>query len=396
MQTAIDTVITFGREGNTSDHRLLYGWSEPEQGFTWTSGPESGLLLARPAAPFGFFVELTGNPFVVKGKLPSQNINIKVNGHIAGRVTMIAEGTWAIYVPPLPRGWDRVLLSFEHPTAARPVDLGSGADRRSLAVAMRNVRILRLMSPLRQERLGRFYAPLKHLQETEEKEALLEVEAAIGIPPTELVAKFESLGDNCEFGLFQRRCGAEPLGLLRFSTAWLRPVIRGLDSEFAGLGDPEHVDPQLDANGQGEWIVYEQQYLLRYHTFIWEHQANRDQVRDQESRKLKFLRRKLMEDVANASKTFVYKRAAYPLSLEEIMPLFLALNRHVDNQLLWVVEADDGHPVGTVEGVLPGLMRGYINRFAPGEMVPQLSVSGWLAVCGNAYRLQKQMTEEAE
>lgn len=36
--------------------------------------------------------------------------------------------------------------------------------------------------------------------------------------PSELVARFESLGDNCEFGLVQRHFGAEPVGVFRFPT----------------------------------------------------------------------------------------------------------------------------------------------------------------------------------
>jgi hypothetical protein len=48
------------------------------------------------------------------------------------------------------------------------------------------------------------------------------------------------------------------------------------------------------------------------------------------------------------------------------------------------VLADDAHPVGTVVEELPGLMRGHIDRFAPPDRVPSLSVPGWLAVCVNA------------
>src|SRR5436305_104536 len=33
----------------------------------------------------------------------------------------------------------------------------------------------------------------------------------------DLATRFESLGDNCEFGILQRLEGAEPLGLLRWA-----------------------------------------------------------------------------------------------------------------------------------------------------------------------------------
>ena len=38
------------------------------------------------------------------------------------------------------------------------------------------------------------------------------------VPPlNEMLLEFESLGDNCEFGLVQRHFGAEPISLLRFA-----------------------------------------------------------------------------------------------------------------------------------------------------------------------------------
>ena len=57
----------------------------------------------------------------------------------------------------------------------------------------------------------------------------------------DLVLQFESLGDNCEFGLVQRKAGAEPLGLLRFSSAPLPRLVRALRERFDGLTDPANV-----------------------------------------------------------------------------------------------------------------------------------------------------------
>jgi len=56
---------------------------------------------------------------------------------------------------------------------------------------------------------------------------------------------FQSLGDNCEFGLVQRRGGAEPLELLRFAGIFLPIEIRleklaaALERKFDGLGEAE-------------------------------------------------------------------------------------------------------------------------------------------------------------
>jgi hypothetical protein len=52
-----------------------------------------------------------------------------------------------------------------------------------------------------------------------------------------------------------------------------------------------------------------------------------------------------------------------------------------------MVPADAAHPSGTVEVVFPGLLRGYIERFAPYENAHDLLLNDWLEVCANAYRL---------
>jgi len=54
---------------------------------------------------------------------------------------------------------------------------------------------------------------------------------------------------------------------------------------------------------------------------------------------------------------------------------------------LWVVPEDQEHPAGAVDRIIPGLLRGYIDRFAPQENAYDLSVEAWLSVCVNAFRL---------
>jgi hypothetical protein len=70
------------------------------------------------------------------------------------------------------------------------------------------------------------------------------------------------------------------------------------------------------------------------------------------------------------------------------------LNRYGDNMLLWVVPTEPDRPAGTVEVVMPGLLKGYIDRFAPDDNAHDFSFEGWLRVCANACvlaRLQKQV-----
>jgi hypothetical protein len=209
------------------------------------------------------------------------------------------------------------------------------------------------------------------------------VDERTGLDLPALALRFESLGENCEFGLVQRRCESEPLGLLRFSSTFLRSLIRGLDDGFAGIGEDDDVDPRLQGDGPREFMVHEKKYGLVYHTFVYEGERSPWLMREQEAARLKFLRRKLLEELEIAEKIFVYKRNT-PVPEEEILPLFMSLRRHGNNTLLWVVPAERGRPAGTVEVVLPGLLKGYIDRFATDENAHDFSFGGWVKVCANA------------
>src|ERR1700761_7486556 len=78
----------------------------------------------------------------------------------------------------------------------------------------------------------------------------------------DLAVQFESLGDNCELGLVQRRVGAEPLGLLRFSGTPLRSLLRAMAARFAQIGDPAYVRLEPE---HGEYMVKLTKYDFTYH-----------------------------------------------------------------------------------------------------------------------------------
>jgi hypothetical protein len=52
--------------------------------------------------------------------------------------------------------------------------------------------------------------------------------------------------------------------------------------------------------------------------------------------------------------------------------------------LLWVVPAERDRPAGTVEVMMPGLLKGYIDRFAPENNAHDFSFGAWMKVCANA------------
>jgi len=48
-----------------------------------------------------------------------------------------------------------------------------------------------------------------------------------------------------------------------------------------------------------------------------------------------------------------------------------------------------------VEALTEGLLKGYIDRFAPGENAHALSLDAWITICRNAWSLAQKMPQRA-
>lgn len=209
----------------------------------------------------------------------------------------------------------------------------------------------------------------------------------------DVLLRFQNLGDNCEFGLVQRHARLEPLGLLRFAGFYLQVELRlerlvsALREGFSRLGQAGHVYLQRsDAFGGEEFVVYDMSYRMFYHSVLPEGAANTDAVLRREVKRLQMLRGKLLQDLAHGRYIWVWKSATTN-SLEQIVPLRDALSARGPNTLLWVVEADQAHPPGSVERVDRRILKGYIERFAPYDEATDIAPRSWLQVCQGAYEL---------
>jgi hypothetical protein len=357
--------LTFGAEGNEANY-LGSGWSGDEPGLRWMVGPRSELWLENQSTGPNnnhnndLVLELDIGVIEVPIGHAAPRLLVGVRGKGIAQIGISRGGAVGFHIPAAlgsPPGPMRI--QFVHPDFRKPMDLYGGSDDRELSFSVRGLRLFRVLP-----------------RPTPVAEALLGHDR--------MIMRFESLGDNCEFGLVQRRLGAEPLGLLRFSFIELPALERGLRCGFDGLGDPASIDVIVEGHDR-EFVVKESVYGMTYHTFQYEHQISLDMVRQQQIARLHFLKRKLMEDAATGEKIFVIKRNP-PLRPEEVLPLYTTLNELGCNCLLWMVPADAAHPSGTVEMLLPGLLRGYIDRFAPSENAHDLSLSAWTAVCEAAWR----------
>ena len=204
----------------------------------------------------------------------------------------------------------------------------------------------------------------------------------VDLPPDQqIVTAFESLGDNCELGIVQRRLGVEPLGLLRFAGMRLPQLVRGLQERFDGINDPA----QLSIRTLGtEFMIGVGRYRYQYHSGVHVGQGTPEDVLAAQITKLAYQRRALMECMEDAEKLFVFRQNE-PVSQDEIEAMVAEVRRYGPCSLLWVVEHDEGHEPGTVVMVADGLMKGFIERLASRENAASPSVEAWLLVLRRAY-----------
>ncbi len=199
----------------------------------------------------------------------------------------------------------------------------------------------------------------------------------------DLLGGFESLGDNCEFGVLQRAAGIEPLGFFRLNFSPLPALMRALATDFAGIDREDHFE--LVIQPDKEYFVRVVDYGFTYHTMKFVGQVAPEALHRQQVATAGFLIRKLREDLAAAEKIFV-RKGEDSTREEDILALHQALRRYGPATLLWVVREDQAHRAGLVEVLRPGLLKGYIDRFAPLDDAHDVSPM-WFHICRHALAL---------
>jgi len=372
--------FALGKRG-TIGHRPQDGWSEPEDGFTWSIGTSSRLRAALPDGVGQAFLELELNPFVVPGQFSSQVLRVRVNGVPVGEDRLVGEGTVGYTIPDHAIGADRgVLIELEHPDARCPAEFGL-QDGRRLGFMLRGVR---LVLARRQARVDAVALP--PLQIPRIRDAMGRAVTAItGLDPPGLVRCFESLGSNCEFGLVQRQFGAEPLGMLRFAGITLDDVLNGLRHGFAGIGERVRVDSLPAGNGRLEFVVQEERYRIGLHSFRSPEDTTAEKVLEEHGRRLRFLHAHFIERLQTGERIFVFQRRGQ-ITRSQAVPLLTLLQDYGPNGLLYV-DQDPGLPAGAVEQLGHGFYHGKLDQMAPAEDAGRADLLGWLSLCANAHRL---------
>lgn len=203
-----------------------------------------------------------------------------------------------------------------------------------------------------------------------------------------LLSSFESLGFNCELGLVQRRFGAEPLSLLRFNSVSLDGLLAALANRFLDMGKPETTE--LECASNGEYYLKDRRWGLGMHTFIFKGQQDSDVLFKKFCRRSAFLKDKLLADLTDARKIFVYSSPR--LSRDELMALHRALLAVGPVTLLHIrlsSSPPEGFPEaspGAAMEISEGLFVGYLRR--PGNSPDgswDIAFDDWVSICRKVY-----------
>jgi hypothetical protein len=208
----------------------------------------------------------------------------------------------------------------------------------------------------------------------------------------DVLAKFHSLGSNCEFGLLQHKYLAEPLDLFRFSDVSTGKMVAALQTGLRELRKPENVVLQFDGPieyGLPQLTVIVPSLGIRFHGGNLTLGKTFDELKITHAKRLDLLARKLFDDLEDADRIFVHKSASSARS--DVEKLYALMRTYGPNRLLWVTLEEPGKPAGTVELEKDGFMHAYIDRFANLQTAADFSEVHWLTLCRKALRMAGQI-----
>ncbi|MBS0639921.1 MAG: hypothetical protein JSS43_08625 [Proteobacteria bacterium] len=396
---------------------LLQGWRHDEQGDACAHEHVATIGLPAPQVRGGYIAQFDLTPLFVRRLVAWQRITILLHGAVLGQFRIQTATTLAVFLPPeLVEQSDTLDFTLILPDglAMHPFD---GTSRpHFLSILLESIRIQPL--PARHKTLallrdddGAASRPIAVSEQflDEAVEILPDaIRAATGVGPADILRDFESLGDNCSFGLAQRKADCEVMGLLRFANTPLRSVLYALADEFAAMDDHAAFSLRTIDEEHKELSLFHDRYGIRWHTNVHAGEANEAKVLADQIVRLTYLRRKFYEALRASRKIFVVARAEprkHPVPLPfagertyweessdrlrfaEVVPLFLQLNQYGSNTVLYLTRCANGRRPGAVELLAPGIMRGYVDDFVITPHPETKDHAAWLRVAANAWLL---------
>ncbi|HET6608386.1 MAG TPA: WcbI family polysaccharide biosynthesis putative acetyltransferase [Rhodopila sp.] len=181
-----------------------------------------------------------------------------------------------------------------------------------------------------------------------------------------LLRHFESLGGavrGAEFGHFQHNLGVAPLGLLSWADLAARLVIDALEQRFEGVGDPETTIVFRHSHGS-EWWTRDTRFWMAMRTHVQAQSESPDDAVPEILERLHSLRDRLLIDLREGRKLFVFRDLVHNLEAARLDRLHAAIRSYGPGTLFYLRYEDTEHPAGLVEAVKPGLLIGYVAHFS--------------------------------
>ncbi len=122
-------------QGGQGQIYCTFGWSKPEEKFSWTEGQSAGLSLRAPpsGAPITLRMKLAG--FTNPPGLPAQAVEVSVNGRqIAAWQVASTANFFAIIPSDVSASGGNLTIVLKIPNAASPKALGLNPDGRTLGI----------------------------------------------------------------------------------------------------------------------------------------------------------------------------------------------------------------------------------------------------------------------
>ena len=377
--TVLLASIDFSMGGN-GERYVLEGWAEPETGHRWTMGQESRVVLPVRAPGPGCILVITATPCLNFPVLTAQSVMLALNGRLLETVQIEGLLTMSFAFPHALEKERDIVLSISHLSAGKPRSPAQVRQGQPLGLMMHTLRVFQLSA------IEQAVPPMTALPGLRPGPSLRrEVERRTGLPLRTLAENFESMGQGCQFGLVQRHCGAEPLGLLRFVETVTSRLVDGLLAGFAGVENADRLDLTPTADAQPRWAWRQQDYGLTYDTRLVAASSDAARVAPRQAQRLGFLRRKFVEDLASAEKIFVLTRGDC-LTRSEAFAVSCALRVHGPVTLLWTVFGNEAE-AGRVDLLARGFLRGQLGKV---DRHGYGSLDAWLCVMSNAFVMGRQ------
>jgi hypothetical protein len=205
------------------------------------------------------------------------------------------------------------------------------------------------------------------------------------ILPAAVLQRFESLGDNCEFGFVQRANGYEDGGLLRWTISPLDKLILCLDTNFKDFYLFENLEPSAPdmVRDTGTGLMFHTQMHSIDGRFVLGEDARRE-IYTKEKSKMDHLLDKFQRRIREPGTICVYKRnSGVPDS--DAKRLQQSLHKLGPSTLLVVRSTDDHARWSTVEQSSSGFLLGLIDGFAPYFAADQVSIRIWNLLLEKTY-----------